>query len=197
MPKVGMEKIRKQQLIEATLSSIEKNGLQGTTISSISQFAGVSTGIISHYFGGKSGLLKGTTMYLLAQLKIDFLAQFHQKMPNAKERIGYIINANFSATQSANRASVAWLSFWVQSMHSQELSHLQRINHMRLASNLKYSFKTLVKPEHVIHCTATMAAQIDGQWLRCALSQSGEAHFQIAARQCQTLLNDLIEIYGR
>lgn len=191
-----MEKIRKQQLIEATLSSIEKNGLQGTTISSISQLAGVSAGIISHYFGGKSGLLKGTTVYLLAQLKIDFLAQFDQKSPGAKERINYIINANFSPTQSANRASVAWLSFWVQSMHSQELSHLQRINHMRLASNLKYSFKTLVKPEYVIHCTETMAAQIDGQWLRCALSQSGEAHFQVAASQCRTLLDDLLEKYG-
>ena len=50
MPKVGMEKVRRQQLIDATLSSIEQHGLQGTTIVTISKLAGVSSGIISHYF---------------------------------------------------------------------------------------------------------------------------------------------------
>ncbi|GHF91055.1 transcriptional regulator BetI [Thalassotalea marina] len=195
MPKVGMEKIRKQQLIEATLASIEEHGLQGTTIVSIAKLAGVSTGIISHYFGGKTGLLKETTLYLLAQLKIDFLAQFKDKKPSANQRISYIINANFTSTQSSNKAAVAWLSFWVQSMHSDEFRKLQKLNHARLASNLKFSLKQLIKYEHLDMVTQILAAQIDGQWLRCALAHSSEEKFKQAGIYCQQLADDLIERY--
>ena len=197
MPKVGMEKIRKQQLIEATLDSIEENGLHGTTISTISKHAGVSTGIISHYFGGKAGLLKGATVYLLEQLRQDFIGQCKQQTPTPYQRIEYIINANFSTAQSANKAAVAWLSFWVQSMHSIELSQVQKVNHMRLASNLKYSLRSMIKPEYLTMCTDMMAAQIDGQWLRCALAHSNDSQFKHAATQCLKLLDNLVAQYGK
>lgn len=197
MPKVGMEKIRKQQLIDATLESVEKHGLQGTTISSISKLAGVSTGIISHYFGGKGGLIKGTTIYLLEQLRQDFLTQFHDQKPSAHERINFIINANFSTAQSSNKAAISWLSFWVLSMHSEELSQLQKVNHARLSSNLRFAFKDLVTLEHVTRCTNILAAQIDGQWLRCALSHSSEAMFAVAADECKALASQLIKQYQK
>ncbi|MCH2058502.1 MAG: transcriptional regulator BetI [Thalassotalea sp.] len=196
MPKIGMEKVRKQQLIDATLKSIETNGLQGTTISTISKLAEVSTGIISHYFGGKGGLLKEATVYLLAQLKKDFISQFKQTKPTPYERIEFIINANFSVAQSGDRAAVAWLSFWVQSMHSEELAQVQKVNHMRLASNLKFSLKSIIQPEYVELCTDMLAAQIDGQWLRCALSHSSDEQFQQAALNCRLLLKHLTDQYG-
>jgi len=65
MPKVGMEPVRRQQLIDATIESVAELGLQGTTINSISKKAGLSSGIISHYFGGKQGLIEATVRYLL------------------------------------------------------------------------------------------------------------------------------------
>ena len=45
MPKVGMEPVRKKQLIEATLEVAEV-GYHGTTINLISKRAGLSSGII-------------------------------------------------------------------------------------------------------------------------------------------------------
>src|SRR5690606_26016496 len=67
MPKVGMQPIRRQQLIDATLSAVNELGFGETSISQIAQRAGVSTGIISHYFGGKNGLIEATMRYLLQQ----------------------------------------------------------------------------------------------------------------------------------
>lgn len=192
MPKVGMEKIRKQQLIQATLSSIEENGLHGTTIQTISKLAGVSTGIISHYFGGKGGLLKGATIYLLEQLRVDYLAQFNNNSPTGRERLTYIINANFSTAQRSNKAAIAWLSFWVQSMHVEELKQLQQVNNARLASNLRFAFKQIVPQDQVKHCANILAAQIDGQWLRCALSQQNEAQFTQAAQYCHQVADQLL-----
>ena len=68
-----MQPLRKQQLINATLESVAQYGLQKTTIVTISKIAGLSSGIISHYFGGKQGLIEATVKYLLEQLKIALL----------------------------------------------------------------------------------------------------------------------------
>ena len=57
MPKLGMQPIRRRQLIQATLETIDDVGLADATIARIAKRAGVSAGIISHYFGGKDGLL--------------------------------------------------------------------------------------------------------------------------------------------
>ena len=73
MPKVGMEPVRRQQLIDATIESVAMRGLQATTINSISKNAGLSSGIISHYFGGKQGLIEATVRYLLSNLKKDLV----------------------------------------------------------------------------------------------------------------------------
>ena len=53
MPRPAMKEVRQQQLIDATLKSVEQHGLQHTTINTISKLAGMSSGIISHYFCGK------------------------------------------------------------------------------------------------------------------------------------------------
>ena len=68
MPKVGMEPLRRKQLIEATIQVVADVGLHAATISLISKEAGLSSGIISHYFGGKQGLIEATVRHLLAEL---------------------------------------------------------------------------------------------------------------------------------
>lgn len=55
MPKLGMQSIRRRQLIDATLEAINEVGMHDATIAQIARRAGVSTGIISHYFRDKNG----------------------------------------------------------------------------------------------------------------------------------------------
>ncbi len=58
MPKVGMQPIRRRQLIDATLEAINEVGMHDATIAQIARRAGVSTGNISHYFKDKNGRWK-------------------------------------------------------------------------------------------------------------------------------------------
>ncbi|WP_268630521.1 TetR family transcriptional regulator, partial [Escherichia coli] len=48
---------RKEQLINAAFETINVVGLAGVTLSQVAKEAGLSTGIVSHYFGDKEGLL--------------------------------------------------------------------------------------------------------------------------------------------
>ncbi len=57
MPKIGMEEIRKEQVIEAAKNGIILKGLSNLSMKDIAAQAGISTGIIYHYFESKEDLL--------------------------------------------------------------------------------------------------------------------------------------------
>lgn len=192
MPKKGMEPIRRMQLIEATIEVVAEVGLQAATINLISSKAGLSSGIISHYFGGKQGLIEASVRHLLDQLKVSLLEQVVDKAIRPEARLEAIINSNFSPFQRSDSATKTWLSFWAQSMHDRELSRLQNVNSKRLLSNLYYSLKQLIPKENTLKVAQYTAALIDGFWLRCVLSESTPEQFDLAASNCKHYIRDMI-----
>jgi len=93
MPKVGMQPIRRLQLIEATLDAVNDVGMHEASISQIARRAGVSNGIISHYFRDKNGLLEATMRYLLLNLWRGVKERLASVKDNAPEARLYAIAA--------------------------------------------------------------------------------------------------------
>ena len=192
MPKVGMKPIRKQQLIEATLASIDEFGLYHTTITTISKKAGLSSGIINHYFGGKQQLIEATVRHLLDKLNHVLVEKTAGQTLSPVERLNLIVESNFSVFQRSEPATKAWLSFWEQSLHVPELARLQHINNQRLLSNLRFSFQQLMPKDQAIEAAQATAAMIDGFWLRSALSQESNPDFVASERLCKQFIAKLI-----
>ncbi len=195
MPKVGMEPVRRQQLIDATIESVAQKGLQATTINSISKNAGMSSGIISHYFGGKQGLIEATVRYLLSNLKDDLISKVDEKT-TPTQRLMFIVESNFALVQQRKDTTRTWLSFWAQSMHDKELHRLQNVNSKRLQSNLTVSFKQLMPLAQANLAAELTAAMIDGLWLRAVLSQSDENQFKHNESLAKNYVHSLIKQYG-
>ncbi len=195
MPKVGMEPVRRQQLIDATIESVAQKGLQATTINSISKNAGMSSGIISHYFGGKQGLIEATVRYLLSNLKDDLISKVDEKT-TPTQRLMFIVESNFALVQQRKDTTRTWLSFWAQSMHDKELHRLQNVNSKRLQSNLTVSFKQLMPLTQANLAAELTAAMIDGLWLRAVLSQSDENQFKHSESLAKNYVHSLIKQYG-
>ena len=57
-PRDEAEDARRVQLIEVTIDSLAEVGFVGTTLAEIARRAGVSPGLVAHYFGDKDGLLE-------------------------------------------------------------------------------------------------------------------------------------------
>ncbi|RPA30318.1 transcriptional regulator BetI [Shewanella frigidimarina] len=180
MPRPTVKNVRQQQLIDATLMSIERHGLQNTTINTISGLAGMSSGIISHYFGGKQGLIEATQKFLLEELKQALLTRTSGKTLTPIDRLSMIVEANFTELQRSTAATKTWLSFWSQAMHDPGLARLQNINSQRLYSNLLFSFKQLLPNAAAVSAAKQTAAVIDGFWLRSALSTTPIEDFKQA-----------------
>jgi len=171
MPKVGMQPIRRQQLIEATLQAVDQVGLGDASIALIARLAGVSNGIISHYFRDKNGLIAATMGYIMNMLNEGVRAR-RQALTDDSPRahLKVIIEGNFDASQVNGPAMKTWLAFWASSMHQPDLHRLQRINDHRLYSNLCCQFRRALPLYHARKAARGLAALIDGLWLRGALS---------------------------
>ncbi|MDZ7853463.1 MAG: transcriptional regulator BetI [Halomonas sp.] len=174
MPKVGMEPIRRQQLIKATMAAIDEVGLADATVMRIARHAGVSAGIISHYFGGKDGLLEATMRQILWDLGEAVAARRRELITqNPRDHIGAIIDGNFDRSQVTGPVAKTWLAFWASSMHEPELARLQQVNDRRLYANLSYQFRRAMPRDEARACARALAALIDGLWLRGALTLEG------------------------
>lgn len=165
-----MKAIRQAQLIHATLTVIDRVGLADASLALIAKEAGVSTGIVSHYFGDKNGLLDACMRQILSDLytAVEHYRQQADDRPEAQVRA--IIDGNFDVSQIAGPVLKTWLAFWTNSLHQPDLQRLQRINDRRLYSNLASQFARVLEPQQARNAGASMAALIDGLWLRMTLA---------------------------
>ncbi|MGK8288068.1 transcriptional regulator BetI [Pseudomonas putida] len=206
MPKVGMQPIRRQQLIDATLQAVDQVGLGDASIALIARLAGVSNGIISHYFQDKNGLIAATMRYLMNALSEGTVARRQALIDDSpRAHLKVIIEGNFDASQVSGPAMKTWLAFWAASMHQPSLHRLQRINDHRLYSNLCFQFRRVLPQDEARSAARGLAALIDGLWLRGALS--GDAfdtdqairiayeylELQLAKQQCLNANNQASE----
>ncbi len=189
MPKLGMREIRRAQLIDATLLTIDHAGLAATTLALVAQRASISTGIVSHYFGDKDGLLEATMRHVLRDLWNATSRRRRAARDEPRARLRAVVAANFDVAQVSNPVMKTWLAFWSESMHKPPLQSLQRVNTRRLYSNLCADFSKVLPRAAARRAASGLAALIDGLWLRGALS--GEPFDTRAALR---LANDYIDL---
>jgi AcrR family transcriptional regulator len=68
MLRIDSEALRRQQLIDATIDAIADMGFARASLGAIAKRAGVSPGLVAHYFANKDGLLEATMRRLVRDL---------------------------------------------------------------------------------------------------------------------------------
>ena len=111
-----MQPIRRQQLIDATLAAVNEVGMHDATIVQIARRAGVSNGIISHYFKDKNGLLEATMRYLISHLGEAVKLRLQALTDNSPAaRLQAIVAGNFDDSQINSAAMKTRWPFGQQS----------------------------------------------------------------------------------
>ncbi len=174
-----LEEPRRRQLVEVTIDSLAELGFVGTTLAQIAARAGVSPGLVAHYFGDKDGLLEEAFRSLARRVGTHVRARLRQA-GTARGRIQAVIDANLAPEEFERRTGSAWLAFWGQVLHVESLKRIQSVYQRRTLSNLRNSLKRLMPPDEAQSLAAMIAAMIDGVWLRAALSGWREADSESA-----------------
>jgi betaine-aldehyde dehydrogenase len=187
-PLEPLEDSRRRQLIEVTIDSLAEVGYVGTTLAQIAGRAGVSAGLVSHYFGDKDGLLDAAFRSLARRVGDHVRARLRQ-ISTPRARIQAVIDANLSQEEFAQRTGSAWLAFWGQVLQVPSLKRVQSVYQRRTLTNLRSSLKKLVPPDEAQSLAAMIASMIDGVWLRAALSGWREADSESA----RALLTEFVD----
>ncbi|MBV8342665.1 MAG: transcriptional regulator BetI, partial [Gammaproteobacteria bacterium] len=168
------EEARRVQLIEVTIDSLAEVGYVGTTLAEIARRAGVSPGLVAHYFGDKEGLLEAAFRTLARTLAARVRSRLAlARTPRA--RVQAVIDSNLGPEEFDRRSATAWLAFWGQVPHVLGLKRVQGAYQRRMLSNLRGDLKRLIAAPEARRLAAMIAAMIDGVWLRAALSAWQEA----------------------
>ncbi len=175
----SVEDTRRRQLIEVTIDSLAELGYVGTTLAQIAARAGVSPGLVAHYFGDKDGLLDAAFRALARRVGNHVRARLRQ-VSTPRGRIQAVIDANLAPEEFDQRTGTAWLAFWGQVLQVKTLKRVQSVYQQRTLSNLRGALKQLVPPDEAQRLATMIAAMIDGVWLRAALSGWREADSESA-----------------
>ena len=65
MPKLGMEPIRREALVRATIAEIGRAGSLDVTVAQIARRAGMSSALAHHYFGSKEQMFLAAMRHVL------------------------------------------------------------------------------------------------------------------------------------
>jgi betaine-aldehyde dehydrogenase len=174
-----IEDTRRRQLVEVTIDSLAELGYVGTTLAQIATRAGVSPGLVAHYFGDKDGLLDAAFRALARRVGNQVRARLRQ-VSTPRGRIQAVIDANLAPEEFEQRTGTAWLAFWGQVLQVESLKRVQSVYQQRTLSNLRSALKKLVPADEAQRLASMIAAMIDGVWLRAALSGWREADSESA-----------------
>jgi betaine-aldehyde dehydrogenase len=169
-----IEETRRGQLIEVTIDSLAELGYVGTTLAQIASRAGVSTGLVAHYFGDKDGLLDAAFRSLARRVS-DHARSRMRLISTPRARIQAVIDANLAPEEFDQRTGMAWLAFWGQVLQVKSLRRVQSVYQRRTLTTLRSALNKLVPPDQAQSLAAMIASMIDGVWLRAALSGWREA----------------------
>lgn len=172
MPKVGMEPIRRSALVQATIAEIGAAHSLDVTVGQIAKRAGMSTALAHHYFGGKDQIFLAAMRHILAEYGSEVRARLAEAR-GPRDRAAAIVIASFDETCFAPATVNAWMTLYAAAPTNSGTRRLLRLYQRRLRSNLTHALRPVSKTPETD--AETMAALIDGLYLRAALSASGTA----------------------
>ena len=164
---------RRNELIEATLSIIAEHGAAETTVGRICDAAGVSRGLISHYFAGKEALLLETYRRLSEELGAETAKAMAERDGDPVNALRALVEVSFRPPVFEESKMAAWLAFWSASRGNPALGALNRELYRGYRASVTRRMAEAARRRGVAldaHGAATaLTALIDGLWLEFAL----------------------------
>lgn len=169
MPKVGMEPIRREALVKATIAEIGRAGSLDVTVAQIARRAGMSSALAHHYFGSKEQIFLAAMHHILTLYGAEVRGAL-AAAEGPRGRLVAIIRASFASGSFRREVVGAWLNFYVLAQTLPEAKRLLGIYQARLRSNLVHDLRPLVGAR-ADGIARGLGALIDGVYIREALTR--------------------------
>lgn len=146
MPKLGMEPIRREQICRAAAAVIAREGFAGTTLRKVAEEAGVSTGMLNHYFSNRQDLLTQTLVFVSERTQ-GLSREAMEDIPPGWDRLKALLDASLPGEVSLNEGWRVWINAYGEAVHLPELRHTIEARLQAWYPVLDHALEGLVPPE--------------------------------------------------
>lgn len=182
MAKRSIKEMRRDELMDAAIEVIGEAGLANATVAMIAGRAGMSAGLVNHYFESKQELL-ALAMRNLSNLFRKDILDILPADATPIERLKAIVDGSFAPQHFRGAKREAWMQFMMASQSEPSIRHLMRVTGVRFVSNIRFAVKELVPKSEIDDVADGIAAMIDGFFWQIAADYD-EDDFERARRIC-------------
>lgn len=153
------------KLIDSTLEVVGLVGLENLTIRKVSDYAGVSVGLVHHHFENKSNLVYKTFVYLILRVR-EQLTAGRRGISDPVERMKFTADMCFSQEVMSPGVANVWPHMWSSSAHDREVQRLCASFSRRLRSNFMHDLRQAGCAPDIANVYAIQAmALVHGLWI--------------------------------
>lgn len=184
---------RRLALIEACARVLARAGAAGASVRAIAVEAGVSPGLVGHYFSGIEALVAATYEHVEGTVAETLDRAVEAAGPEPRARLDAFVTASFAPSIADPQLLATWIAFWslvtarpaIAAQHDEQYSGSRaRLEALLAACG--------VPAERQRRDAIAVSALVDGLWLELCLSPgcfSAEEAGDIARRFLDTLIS--------
>lgn len=173
---------RRADLVQAAMRCLSEGGMAAFKMERIAAEAGVSLGLLSHYFTDKNELLTEVYRAALYDQVNGQLVELNDKSApgTAVERLSRIVDAIIAPQYLAPANLTMWLALWSEIVVNPELRRTHRALYRSYLQSLADLIGTVAKERrrevNAIEIARDLQALIDGLFLERALDRRAVHH---------------------
>lgn len=181
---------RRADLIEATAACLAEHGLAGTNVRAICAKAGVSPGLLRHYFGGIDDLVAETYQATSDRMDAIFAAAVENAGGDPRARLTTYLTASFRPPVTDPELLGAWTAFWALARSDARMAAIHAESYAGYRARLG-ELLTACGAADSERLAIMLTAMVDGLWLELSLdagSFGAEAAVQMVERAVGALV---------
>ncbi len=173
---------RRASLIAACARVLAREGAAGASVRAIAAEAGVSPGLIGHYFGGVDALVAATYAGVEAQVTAALDAAVAAAGPDPRARLDAYVSASLLPPIADSELLSTWIAFWslVRARPDIAAQHDEQYGRFRQRLELLLAENGVATPK-LRRMALAVTALVDGLWLEQCLSPETFAPGEAAA----------------
>ena len=162
--------VRREGLIDATCLALAEAGLEGVSVRSICARAGVSPGLLRHYFAGIDDLVCAAYAATSARMDAIFAAAVAAAPPHPRARLDAFLTASFRAPVTDPALLGSWTAFWALARTNARASEIHRSGYAAYRAQLAGLLEDCgLSATAAAQQAIALTALVDGLWLELVL----------------------------
>lgn len=162
---------RRLSLIEACAAVLARDGVDRASVRAIALEAGVSPGLVGHYFSGIDALVAATYAHVEAQVSAALDAAVAAAGPGPRARLDAFVTASFAQPIARGELLATWIAFWSLVRSRADIARQHDEQYAAFRARLEELLGECGLPRaRQRHAAIAVTALIDGLWLELCLS---------------------------